>query len=278
MRTIIRLALINLLLVCSINVVNAQTAARAGCAVATDAQITKLFDRWNLALSTLDSAKVVDLYWTDAVLLPTVSNLPRTNTALIKDYFDHFLEKTPRGRIDQRVLYHGCNVSLDMGLYTFSLMDSVGAATEVHARYTFIYTFKNNLWKIQHHHSSAMPELIDTGSSASSKVLPLEASKHSTIPTKTTSNEARLQRVAPFKVITDFISDEMQQRIGTEVVALRICATDNKQRSYSLLDPSPKEEANKAALQWAQSANWVLQDHDGESYPLCTNVLVRFKA
>jgi uncharacterized protein (TIGR02246 family) len=36
--------------------------------------IAGLFDRWNEALATLNPATVADMYWPDAVLLPTVSN------------------------------------------------------------------------------------------------------------------------------------------------------------------------------------------------------------
>jgi hypothetical protein len=32
---------------------------------------------------------------------------------------------------------------------------------KVKARYTFIYVYEDNQWKIAHHHSSVMPEGID---------------------------------------------------------------------------------------------------------------------
>ncbi len=120
--------------------------------------VAALFDQWNFSLSSLDANQVVQRYWPDAVLLPTVSNTPRTNAAMIGDYFEHFLEKRPRGRIDTRTIQSGCNVAMDMGTYTFSLMDSTGITSEVAARYTFVYLFRDGAWKIAHHHSSAMPE------------------------------------------------------------------------------------------------------------------------
>lgn len=142
-------------------------AANVGgaCVVATDENIADLFRKWNLALSTLDSARVASLYWPNAVLLPTVSNVPRTDTASIKDYFDHFLKKFPRGTIVKRIIHHGCNVSVDAGLYDFSVMDAAGNASSVSARYTFVYTYKDGEWKIQHHHSSAMPEPVGAAAS-----------------------------------------------------------------------------------------------------------------
>ena len=99
-------------------------------------------------------------YWGDAVLLPTVSNTPRTTPAMVRDYFVHFLEKHPRGRIDSRSIQIGCNLAIDMGTYTFSVLGATGAPGEVAARYTYVYAFRDGEWKILHHHSSAMPEVL----------------------------------------------------------------------------------------------------------------------
>jgi len=117
-----------------------------------------LFDDWNFALSSLDASLVVQRYWPNAVLLPTLSNTPRTSSAMIDDYFEHFLAKRPRGRIDTRTIQSGCNLAMDVGTYSFSLMDDKGMTSEVAARYTFIYQYRAAARKILHHHSSAMPE------------------------------------------------------------------------------------------------------------------------
>lgn len=130
------------------------------CAPLERAQVAQWFDRWNLALASLDAEKVTERYWPDAVLLPTVSNLPRTTPALVHDYFEHFVAKHPRGRIDSRNVQLGCNTAIDMGTYTFSLMDDAGHVSEVAARYTFVYQYRNGEWRILHHHSSAMPEPV----------------------------------------------------------------------------------------------------------------------
>jgi hypothetical protein len=52
-----------------------------------------LFQLWNSALATLDPDAVAKRYAKKGVLLPTVSDVPRTDYALIKDYFDGFLKK-----------------------------------------------------------------------------------------------------------------------------------------------------------------------------------------
>lgn len=128
------------------------------CAQTSEKAIAGLFDQWNAALATKDATQVTDRYWNDAVLLPTVSNTPRTTPAGIQDYFEHFLASSPQGKIDTRTIKIGCNFAADMGTYTFKLTNKKGESNMVAARYTYVYQFRNGQWKIAHHHSSAMPE------------------------------------------------------------------------------------------------------------------------
>lgn len=129
------------------------------CARVNEAQIAALFDRWNGSLATHDPDKVATNYAPDAVLLPTVSNTPRTTPAGIREYFVHFLEAHPQGKIDTRTIRIGCNTASDVGTYSFTLAGKEPGTTRVvKARYSFIYTRKNKRWLISHHHSSAMPE------------------------------------------------------------------------------------------------------------------------
>ena len=67
----------------------------------TPKQVRALFSLWNNALATGDSRLVASRYATKsgAVLLPTVSDTPRTDYDGIKDYFDGFLKKQPQGEI-----------------------------------------------------------------------------------------------------------------------------------------------------------------------------------
>ena len=90
------------------------------CIPVTDRQIAALFDRWNASLATGDPDKVIANYASDGVLLPTVSNQPRTNLVEIRDYFVKFLKSKPQGTIDQRIIKIGCNIAQDVGTYTFN--------------------------------------------------------------------------------------------------------------------------------------------------------------
>lgn len=63
----------------------------------TEEEVRGLFYLWNDALATLDSDAVAKRYAKQGVLLPTVSDVPRTDYNGIKDYFDNFLKKKPQG-------------------------------------------------------------------------------------------------------------------------------------------------------------------------------------
>ncbi|TDR31807.1 SgcJ/EcaC family oxidoreductase [Hydromonas duriensis] len=132
------------------------------CANTSTAEVRALFNRWNDSLQTHDAAKVTANYADDAVLLPTVSNKPRTNHDEIQDYFVHFLEKNPQGTINKSHVKIGCNKATDVGVYTFKLTDKAGNQNLVKARYSFVYEYKNGQWLISHHHSSMMPEVETT--------------------------------------------------------------------------------------------------------------------
>lgn len=149
MKTPTSIALTAVLLVTA----GAALARSESCQSIDEKTVASLFDRWNASLRTLDPAKVTANYARDSVLLPTVSNKPRTNHAEISDYFVKFLEKAPEGKINKRFVKLGCNTAKDMGIYTFTFKDG----SKVSARYTYVYKFHDGEWLISHHHSSAMP-------------------------------------------------------------------------------------------------------------------------
>ena len=125
------------------------------CHAASEPEIAALFERWNRSLSTGDAHAVVANYAEHSVLLPTVSNKPRTTAAEKEDYFHHFLDNKPSGMIDWRTIEIDCNTAVDAGLYTFTF---AATGKQVKARYTFTYKWFGDRWLITSHHSSAMPE------------------------------------------------------------------------------------------------------------------------
>ena len=129
--------------------------ADAAIPTISDSDVTGLFHLWNDALATLDPEAVVARYAKKSILLPTVSNIPRTDYDGIKSYFVDFLQKKPQGVILESNVIQGQDYVMDAGIYEFTF----GATGDkVKARYTYVYTFEDGEWKIAHHHSSVMPE------------------------------------------------------------------------------------------------------------------------
>eukprot|EP00984_Skeletonema_dohrnii_P006345 scaffold2265_cov98-Skeletonema_dohrnii-CCMP3373.AAC.2 len=122
----------------------------------TKAEVRNLFNLWNAALATGDPATVAKRYSKEGVLLPTLSDVPRNDFEGIKDYFVHFLEKKPTGKILEGEIFVGNNWAQDAGIYEFTFADG----SKVKARYSFVYVYENGEWMISHHHSSLMPEEV----------------------------------------------------------------------------------------------------------------------
>ena len=74
-----------------------------------DDEVRSLFHLWNDALATLDPKKVASRYSKSGVLLPTVSDTPRTNFNEIEDYFVNFLKLKPQGKILESYVTKGNN-------------------------------------------------------------------------------------------------------------------------------------------------------------------------
>ena len=127
---------------------------QTACKAITEPEVAALFERWNQSLKSLSAAEVVKNYAARSILLPTVSNKVRLSAAEKEDYFVHFLENKPQGRIDMRFVDIGCNTVLDAGLYTFSFAKT---GAKVSGRYSFTYGWDGQQWLITSHHSSVMP-------------------------------------------------------------------------------------------------------------------------
>ncbi len=116
--------------------------------------VSSLFEVWNNALQTGDPKKVAELYEPNAILLPTVSNKVRHNHEEIVDYFVHFLAKGPEGKVDESNVRTFGDIAINSGVYTFTFKDG----SSVQARFSYVYRWNGQDWRIIEHHSSAMPE------------------------------------------------------------------------------------------------------------------------
>ncbi|MGH6729880.1 MAG: SgcJ/EcaC family oxidoreductase [Sphingomicrobium sp.] len=132
----------------------------ANCAPVTDAVVEAQFDRFNAAWATKDPDTVSALFAPDAVLLPTLSDEERTTPEGIHRYFVYFLKSAPVGRIDTSSIRLGCNMAARMGNWSVDLTDpNTGAKSTAKARYTFVYRYDGKDWRIEHLHSSLLPDM-----------------------------------------------------------------------------------------------------------------------
>ena len=282
----------------------APKAAKADCVATDKAEIAALFDTWNLTLASLDPDVVSQRYWPDAVLLPTVSNTPRTSTAMIRDYFVHFLEKRPRGRIDSRSIQLGCNLAIDMGTYTFSVMSATGAISEVAARYTFVYSHRDGAWKISHHHSSAMPEAPASAPAthAAGADAPAGKSGHDHAPAraakagtdgKVAADDMPGMADSPAPDVTrlfmnaekspdiaQFYPGESRKKRESGDVDVRVCAGPDGVLvgEPKILRSSGHERLDEAASTWVRAAKWVPATSNRRAVEGCAEVTARFRS
>ncbi len=120
----------------------------------TENEIVALFHEWNSALQTGNPKNVVILYESDAILLPTISNIVRHNQDEREDYFIDFLALGPQGKIDESNVRIFDQIAINSGVCTFTFNDG----SIVQARFTFVYRWSGKRWLIIEHHSSRMPE------------------------------------------------------------------------------------------------------------------------
>ncbi|KAL7463506.1 hypothetical protein ACHAXS_003869 [Conticribra weissflogii] len=123
----------------------------------SEEEVRNLFQLWNGALATLDPNAVVRRYAENAVLLPTVLDIPCTDYGLIKDYFVGYLTKKPEGKILESNVTIGHNWCQDAGIHEFT-MGSTG--DKFKERHSFVYVYQDGEWKIAQHHWIGMWEVF----------------------------------------------------------------------------------------------------------------------
>ena len=116
------------------------------------------FKTWNDALQTKNPAEVAKLYRDDCLLLPTFPEDGKEAVGKegVKDYFDHFLTKSPIGIIiTEEVKEKAKNLIKYSGKYDFEVGLN-GKREIIHAEYIFIWKKENEKWGIIFHYSAPL--------------------------------------------------------------------------------------------------------------------------
>ncbi|MBM4006467.1 MAG: SgcJ/EcaC family oxidoreductase [Planctomycetes bacterium] len=122
-------------------------------------QVAEQLDRWFAALKSCNPKRVTDLYADDAILLSTLKGDVKKGHGKIHAYFKGaFLPKHPIGKVVEGHTRVIGGTAVNSGLYSFKIDGTDGKRVTVQARYTFVYQWTGQDWKIVEHHSSLNPE------------------------------------------------------------------------------------------------------------------------
>jgi hypothetical protein len=104
-----------------------------------------------------DVHRIVDLYHSNAVLVPTFSPIICTTREDLNNYFKNLIVLPELTVSTEQFLSTECNDTIiNSGLYTFQYKSGDKIVT-VPARFTFVYKKDNDRWLIINHHSSQLP-------------------------------------------------------------------------------------------------------------------------
>ena len=113
-------------------------------------------DRWSAAYSANDPEAIANNYWSDAILLGTVSPVMSEGTQAIVKYFTPIKGTRNKNEIDERrTIVIGDNAVVVTGFYTFTRMVE-GKPVPGPSRFTMLVTKRGSEWRLAHHHSSPL--------------------------------------------------------------------------------------------------------------------------
>lgn len=111
-------------------------------------------DRWSAAYGGNDPDNIAKNYWSDAILLGTVSSVMSEGAQATVTYFTPIKGSGNKNTIDERrTIIINDQAVVVAGFYTFTRMVE-GKATPGPSRFTMLVTKRGDEWRIAHHHSS----------------------------------------------------------------------------------------------------------------------------
>lgn len=129
---------------------------------------------------------------------------------------------------------------------------------------------------------------LDSAESSPQDAAPTDAAPADTASTANTESAAvpsvpafkpvaRVQRIAPFRHVSEFMTAAEWQSLKADTVGLKICApAEAAETTVEVADPSPLSMLNEAAIAWGKASRWEVVNAEGATFPICTFVVARF--
>jgi hypothetical protein len=116
----------------------------------TDEKIRSVFVLFNSALATRNAKIVAKRYAKDAVLLPSANGEALMDAQAIEQFYEQYLLEHPQQRMLEGRVRVGNGWAEDAGVCEISTR----GGRVIKGRYSFVYVWENNQWKILHHYTS----------------------------------------------------------------------------------------------------------------------------
>ena len=118
----------------------------------SDGTASDLLAKWVAAMEKYDYDFIMNMYHDDAVLLGTFSDIQRVGHRQIMEYLHNPSKSPVRIIIVTQKEYRVDSVMVISGLYDFVIDDKT-----INARFSIMFSKRNNEWRILSHHSSVLP-------------------------------------------------------------------------------------------------------------------------
>ncbi|TVQ79298.1 MAG: SgcJ/EcaC family oxidoreductase [Bradymonadales bacterium] len=122
-----------------------------------EALAVKLFEDWGRALESGDPKKAAGLYAEEAIFFPTFSSEVKTKPQEIEEYFEKFLRRAPRAKLELSFFRDFGDFFIHSGRFSLEYLGADSSQQKAFARFHFLYKKVEEEWKILEHHSSLDP-------------------------------------------------------------------------------------------------------------------------
>ncbi|MDI9325464.1 MAG: hypothetical protein QM526_01615 [Alphaproteobacteria bacterium] len=120
------------------SVVNTQ-----GCRISSEQEIGNLFVQWNYTIGKKDVFRVLDLYASRSVILPTRSVAPLETLVEKKSYLQEYINTSPDADVAKSFVSIGCNTAVHSGVFTLTTTQGTSKV-----KFTFVYQWSGTQWLI----------------------------------------------------------------------------------------------------------------------------------